>query len=56
MPGRYQLPVVIIVMNNNGIYGGDRREVGLKAAAKAGAASAGFTVDPVPTAFVKNAR
>ena len=54
--GRYKLPVVVIVMNNNGIYGGDRRQEALRAAAEAGARGAGFAADPVPTAFVDNAR
>jgi len=48
--------VVVIVMNNNGIYGGDRRQEALRAAAEAGARGAGFAADPVPTAFVDNAR
>ncbi len=43
-------------MNNNGIYGGDRRQEALRAAAEAGARGAGFAADPVPTAFVDNAR
>ena len=43
-------------MNNNGIYGGDRRQEALRAAAEAGARRAGFAADPVPTAFVDNAR
>ena len=56
MVSRYRLPVVIIVLNNNGIYGGDRRDAALRLAARAGATSAGFGADPVPTAFVENAR
>ena len=43
-------------MNNNGIYGGDRRQEALRAAAEAGARGAGFAADPIPTAFVDNAR
>ena len=43
-------------MNNNGIYGGDRRQEALRAAAEAGARGGGFAADPVPTAFVDNAR
>lgn len=53
---RYQLPVVIIVLNNNGIYGGDRRQAALREAAAAGASAGGFAKDPVPTAFVPDAR
>ncbi|KAK3160916.1 hypothetical protein QOZ80_1BG0068090 [Eleusine coracana subsp. coracana] len=44
---RYQLPVVIIVFNNNGVYGGDRRSpdeiTGL------------YKDDPAPTSFVSAA-
>jgi 2-hydroxyacyl-CoA lyase 1 len=54
--GRYKLPVVIIVLNNNGIYGGDRRPAPLQQAAAAGASHGGFSADPVPTAFVHDAR
>ena len=43
-------------MNNNGIYGGDRRQEALRAAAEAGAQGAGFAADPVPTAFVDGAK
>lgn len=39
-----------------GIYGGDRRQRALREAAQAGAKSAGFSGDPIPTAFVENAR
>jgi len=53
---RYKLPVVIIVLNNNGIYGGDRRTAQLREAAATGARSGGFSRDPVPTAFVENAK
>lgn len=53
---RYNLPVVIIVMNNNGIYGGDRRQQELKAAAHKGATAAGFGSDPIPTSFVQDSR
>ena len=53
---RYKLPVVIIVLNNGGIYGGDRRPSALQQAAASGAADAGFAADPVPTAFVPDAR
>ncbi|OMO69858.1 hypothetical protein CCACVL1_19225, partial [Corchorus capsularis] len=44
---RYQLPVVVIVFNNGGVYGGDRRnpeEV-----------SGPFKDDPAPTSFVSGA-
>lgn len=53
---RYQLPIVIIVFNNSGIYGGDRRKAAVKEAAEAGARSGGFAADPIPTAFVEDAR
>ena len=53
---RYQLPIVVIVFNNGGIYGGDRRQPALQEAARAGAAKGSFSADPVPTAFVANAR
>lgn len=53
---RYKLPIVVLVMNNNGIYGGDRRQQELKAAAQRGADAAGFGSDPVPTAFVSDSR
>lgn len=52
---RYNLPIVVIVMNNNGIYGGDRRAEGLRSAAERGLASVGLS-DPPPTAFVQNCR
>ncbi|CAH9133270.1 unnamed protein product [Cuscuta epithymum] len=44
---RYQLPVVVIVFNNGGVYGGDRRnpeEI-----------SGPFKDDPAPTSFVPSA-
>ena len=53
---RYSLPVVVVVMNNNGIYGGDRRQQILKEAAHKGATAAGFGSDPIPTAFVPDTR
>lgn len=53
---RYKLPIVVIVMNNNGIYGGDRRAKELQDSAQKGADSAGFGDDPIPTAFVENSR
>ena len=53
---RYKLPVVVVVMNNGGIYGGDRRSGVLAAAAGRGAAGAGFGADPSPTAFVEGSR
>ena len=50
------MPIVVIVFNNGGIYGGDRRQPALQEAARAGAAKGNFSADPVPTAFVTNAR
>ena len=45
---RYKLPVVVIIMNNNGIYGGDRRgPVALPDFLKN---------DPAPTSFVPDAK
>ena len=44
---RYQLPVVVIVFNNGGVYGGDRRspeEI-----------DGPHKEDPAPTSFVPNA-
>lgn len=43
-------------MNNNGIYGGDRRQQELKAAAHKGSTAAGFGSDPIPTSFVQDTR
>ena len=54
--GRYKLPVVVVVMNNGGIYGGDRRTRALSDAAVKGAAKGGFGSDPAPTAFVEGSR
>jgi 2-hydroxyacyl-CoA lyase 1 len=53
---RYNLPIVVILFNNGGIYGGDRRAADVKEAAEAGLSAAGWTADPAPTAFVPNAR
>ena len=55
-PCRYNLAVTLVIFNNGGIYGGDRREAALRAAAAAGLAAAGHGADPAPTAFVPNAR
>lgn len=38
---RYNLPVCVLVMNNGGIYGGDRREAALREAAQKGALAVG---------------
>ncbi|KAL4431652.1 hypothetical protein ABPG77_001494 [Micractinium sp. CCAP 211/92] len=53
---RYKLPVCVLVFNNSGIYGGDRREQRLRELAEAGLAAAGHDDDPAPTAFVPSAR
>jgi hypothetical protein len=53
---RFNLPVVIIIFNNAGIYGGDRRQQALADAAAKGAKLGGFGSDPIPTAFVAKAR
>jgi 2-hydroxyacyl-CoA lyase 1 len=45
---RYNLPVIVIIFNNNGVYGGDRRtpeEI-----------SGPHKDDPAPTSFVPEAR
>jgi len=44
---RYQLPVVVIVFNNGGVYGGDRRSAEEK--------HGPHKEDPAPTSFVPNA-
>lgn len=48
---RYNLKVVVIIFNNGGIYGGDRREQILQQAAAKGLKAAGHASDPAPTAF-----
>lgn len=53
---RYNLPVTVIVFNNGGIYGGDRRPEELRERAAAGLELAGCAADPPPTAFVPDAR
>ncbi len=53
---RYKLPVVVLVMNNGGIYGGDRRTAALADAAARGLNGAGFSSDPAPTSFVEGSR
>ncbi|XP_072990517.1 2-hydroxyacyl-CoA lyase [Typha latifolia] len=44
---RYQLPVVVIVFNNGGVYGGDRRNPD--------EITGPYKDDPAPTSFVPNA-
>ncbi|KAM1061015.1 hypothetical protein PS2_025314 [Malus domestica] len=44
---RYQLPVVVIVFNNGGVYGGDRRSLD--------EISGPYKDDPAPTSFVPSA-
>ena len=53
---RYELPITVVVFNNGGIYGGDRRPGELRERAAAGLERAGFATDPPPTAFVPEAR
>lgn len=53
---RYSLPILFIVMNNGGIYGGDRRTSELQALANKGLSSIGHPHDPAPTAFVTDAK
>lgn len=53
---RYSLPILFIVMNNGGIYGGDRRTAKLQALASKGLSSIGHPYDPAPTAFVADAK
>ncbi|EXC20553.1 2-hydroxyacyl-CoA lyase [Morus notabilis] len=45
---RYQLPVVVIVFNNGGVYGGDRRSPEEN--------TGPYKDDPAPTSFVPSAR
>ncbi|KAJ0989132.1 hypothetical protein J5N97_007488 [Dioscorea zingiberensis] len=44
---RYQLPVIVIVFNNGGVYGGDRRQPD--------EITGPYKDDPAPTSFVPNA-
>lgn len=48
---RYQLPIVVIVFENGGIYGGDRRPDDLQRAA-----SSALPEDPAPTSFAPGCR
>merc|ERR1711924_453329 len=48
---RYGLKVIIVVLNNGGIYGGDRRSESTRAKVEQGMKVAGFGGDPAPTAF-----
>lgn len=45
---RYNLPVIVIVFNNGGVYGGDRRRPEDR--------QGPFQNDPAPTSFVPRAR
>eukprot|EP00898_Chlorokybus_atmophyticus_P007872 jgi/Chlat1/8086/Chrsp75S07584 len=47
---RYDLPVVVIIFNNGGIYGGDRRTVSDNVTGPGG------KPDPAPTSFVEGAK
>lgn len=53
---RFGLPITFIVLNNGGVYGGDRRSAALVEAAGKGAAGGGFGSDPPPTAFAPGIR
>lgn len=53
---RYKLPITVIIFNNGGIYGGDRRDEELKALAVAGLKGIACENDPPPTAFVENSK
>lgn len=53
---RYKLPITVVVFNNGGIYGADRREEELRGRAARGLESAGWPDDPAPTAFVPGSR
>ena len=53
---RYKLPITIVVFNNGGIYGGDRRDDGVRGRAARGLENAGWPDDPAPTAFVPGSR
>lgn len=48
---RYHLKVIVVVLNNGGIYGGDRRPQGEKERARKGLRGVGYGHDPPPTAF-----
>lgn len=50
-PHRYNMPVVVVIMNNGGIYGGDRRPDVLRQAAADGLQAVGLLTDPIPTEF-----
>lgn len=53
---RFNLPITFVILNNGGVYGGDRRARALAADAARGAAGGGFAGDPPPTAFAPGAR
>jgi len=46
---RYRLPIVVVVFNNSGVYGGDRRPAGREG-------QGAFVNDPAPTDFVSEAK
>jgi 2-hydroxyacyl-CoA lyase 1 len=48
---RYHLKVIVVVLNNGGIYGEDRRPQKEKERAKGALESVGYGQDPPPTAF-----
>ena len=53
---RFGLPITFVVLNNGGVYGGDRRRPALAEAAGRGADGGGFRSDPPPTAFAPGVR
>ena len=51
---RYNLRVIVVVLNNGGIYGGDRRDDNVKREASSSLKKIGVSHEPAPTAFQKD--